>query len=267
MTDAEVAIAVAGAGAEVVRARFGGPLQRLDKGGGDFATSADIEAERAMVAVLREARPNDAVLGEESGRSGGGGLERTWLLDPLCGTLNYAARMRVAAVNVALRDGERFPAAAVADPFNHEIYWTDGSSAFVRSTGRDARLAPNASSALVDLNLDPPFPNGAAFRVVHLAGDERFVAAFRPRVVSSSMALAWVATGQRAAYVTDGDVRDSVHFAAGVALCLSSGCVVTDLHGSPPGLGATGLLAAADARTHERLLAMVGTLWRADVAR
>jgi myo-inositol-1(or 4)-monophosphatase len=263
MTDAEVAIVVAGAGAEVVRARFGGILQRLDKGAGDFATDADIDAERAMLAVLRTERPHDGILGEESGRSGGAGVMRTWLLDPLCGTLNYAVRMRVAAVNVALRDGERFPAAAVADPFNHDTYWGDGSSAFVRSSGRDARLAPDARSALVDLNLDPPFPNGAAFRVVDLAGDGRFVAAFRPRVVSSSLALAWVATGQRAAYVTDGDVRDSVHFAAGVALCQSAGCVVTDLHGSPPGRGQTGLLAAADAATHASLLAMVGARWRA----
>lgn len=70
MNDVELAIAVAGAGAEVVARRFGTAAQRIDKGGGDFATSVDLESEAAMLAVLRRERPEDAVLGEELGRSG-----------------------------------------------------------------------------------------------------------------------------------------------------------------------------------------------------
>jgi myo-inositol-1(or 4)-monophosphatase len=34
-----------------------------------FATNADIEAENAMLALLRQERPSDAILGEESGRT------------------------------------------------------------------------------------------------------------------------------------------------------------------------------------------------------
>jgi myo-inositol-1(or 4)-monophosphatase len=258
MNDVDVAIAVAEAGAAVVRRCFGTALERLDKGGGDFATNADIEAEQAMLSVLRRERAQDGVLGEESGRSGAVDGGRTWLIDPLCGTLNYAVRMRVAAVNVALRAGNQSLAAAVADPFSDEVYWTDMVSASVRNQGRDALLRPDASSRLVDVNLDPPFPNAPAFKAVTLTADPEFAAAFRPRVVSSSIALAWVATGQRAAYLTDGDLRDSVHFAGGLAICEAAGCVVTDLLGHRWGLGTTGLLAAADAETHAALLAVVG---------
>ncbi len=137
MNDCDIAIAVAEAGAAVVRRYFGTTLQRLEKGAGDFATNADIEAEHAMLAVLQRERPADAILGEESGRSGARSGVRTWLLDPLCGTLNYAVRMRVIAVNVALRSGGRSLAAAVADPFNHELFWADGSAAFLRADGQD----------------------------------------------------------------------------------------------------------------------------------
>jgi myo-inositol-1(or 4)-monophosphatase len=179
------------------------------------------------------------------------------LIDPLCGTLNYAVRMRVAAVNVALRLGGRCIAAAVADPFNHEIFWTDSLSAFVRVDGQDTPLAPSGSSKLVDLNFDPPFPNAPAFKAVMLAADAAFTARFRPRVVSTSVALTWVAAGQRAAYITDGDVRGSVHFAAGLAICEAAGCTVTDLRGRVGGSGATGLVAAADAETHAMLLSLV----------
>ena len=103
MNALDVAIAVAQEGAAVVCRCFGSTLQRLDKGGGDFATNADIEAENAMLALLDRERPEDGILGEETGRTGSDAGSRTWLVDPLCGTLNYAARMRMVAVNVALR--------------------------------------------------------------------------------------------------------------------------------------------------------------------
>jgi myo-inositol-1(or 4)-monophosphatase len=179
--------------------------------------------------------------------------------------------MRVAAVNVALRVGKVVRVAAVADPFNDEIFWTDGLSAFVRSNGQDTGdqdtadqdtgLVPSGGSKLVDLNFDPPFPNGLVFKTVTLAADPEFAASFKPRVVSSSIALAWVATGQRAAYVTDGDGRNSVHFAAGLAICEAAGCIVTDLRGRPLGSDATGLLAAADSETHTALLGLVRKCW------
>lgn len=264
MTDCEVAIAVAEAGAGIVRGRFGTALRRLDKGAGDFATNADVEAEKAMIAILRRERPHDGIVGEETGCGGAMESARRWLLDPLCGTLNYAARTRVAGVNAALREGGRSVAAAVADPFGHEVYWADASSAYVRSERHDLPLVPDAGSRLVDLNLDPPFPSAPAFQTAMLAGDPVFTAAFRPRVVSTSIALVWVATGQRAAYVTDGDLRDSVHFTAGVAICEAAGCVVTDLLGHPWGHSPTGLLAAADSATHAALLAIVRNVWRQD---
>jgi myo-inositol-1(or 4)-monophosphatase len=257
MHDCDVAMAVAEVGAAVVRRSFGTMLQHLEKGVGDFATNVDIEAEHAMLAVLHRERPADAVLGEESGRSGAHSGGRTWLLDPLCGTRNYAVRMHVAAVNVALQSGGRCLAAAVADPFNHELFWTDGVAAWARVDGQDTPLTPDGWSQLVDLNCDPPFPHAPAFTAVTLAADAAFAARFRPRVVSTSLALTWVATGQRAAYITDGDMRESVHFAAGLALCEAAGCTVTDLRGHGWERGATGLIAAADAEIHAALVSLV----------
>jgi len=254
--DSDVAVAAAEAGAAVVRSRYGATLARVHKSGGDFATAADIEAEQAILDVIRAARPDDAVLGEESGHTGPA-AERTWLVDPLCGTLNYAARMPLVAVNVALRTGTDTTVAAVADPFAGEVFRTDGGPARVRRDGVDEPLTPSAESGLVDVNLDPPFPNDPAFRAVRLLAHPEFVARFRPRVVSTTLALAWVAAGRRAAYVTDGHLRDSVHFAAGIALCRAAGCVVTGIHGQPLHTGAGGLLVAADHDTHRALLALV----------
>ncbi|MFI6861999.1 inositol monophosphatase family protein [Streptomyces sp. NPDC050421] len=255
--DAQLAIQAAQAGAAVVRDMYGTSLPRTEKSGGDFATAADLAAEEAILDVLRTARPDDAVTAEESGHTGPGGARRRWLVDPLCGTLNYAVRNMLVAVNVALRVGPAVTAAASADPFSGEVFWTDGARARVRKDGVDEALSPSSGSYLVDLNLDPQFPNAPAFRAVELLAAPEFAERFRPRVVSTTLAVAWVAAGRRAAYITDGDLRDSVHFAAGIALCEAAGCVVTDLRGLPPHSGAGGLIAAADRETHETLLDMV----------
>lgn len=68
---------------------------------------------------------------------------------------------------------------------------------------------------------------------------------------------AWVAAGRRAGYVTEGDLRDSVHFAAGIALCQAAGCIVAGLHGQPLHTGVGGLVAAADQDTHTALIRII----------
>jgi myo-inositol-1(or 4)-monophosphatase len=253
--DAEVAIAGARAGADVVRNMYGQRLTRIDKGAGDFATAADVEAEEMILDVIRAARPDDAVLGEEGGQQGAADAVRQWLVDPLCGTLNYAVGNMLVAVNVALRDG----AAAVADPFNGEVFFTDGKTAWVRHDGADdALLTPTPATRLVDVNLDPPFPSAPGFRAVDLLAHPEFIERFRPRVVSTTLALAWVAAGKRAAYVTDGgDLSRSVHFAAGIALCRAAGCIVTRIDGAPIGEAGRGLVVAADDETHRLLMSMI----------
>jgi myo-inositol-1(or 4)-monophosphatase len=255
MKDAELAVAAVGAAAQVVRSHYGRPVERFAKSPTDFATEADLEAERAIVAVLRAHRPDDAVLGEEGGHSGPAGADRTWLVDPLCGTLNFAVQTPLIAVNVALRAAGVVTAAASADPVAGEVFWADPDGAWLRSDGADSPLIPSAASALVDVNLDAVNPEPGRFRPADLLGHPDFRARYGGRVLSTTLALVWVAAGRRAAYVTDGRFADNVHFASGIAICRAAGCVVTDLRGEPvDSPGGSGLLVAADDETHRRLL-------------
>lgn len=256
--DSAVAIAAATAGAAVVREMYGTDLSHFDKSPTDFATEADLASEKAIRETIATYRPDDAFEGEETGRTGNS--ERRWLVDPLCGTLNYAAQTPLAAVNVALVTPDGVQAAVSADPISKEIFWTDGVStgsttgAWLRQGGGDTALSPTPRTRLVDIQsdgpLDRPFVGG------QLVADPRLRAEFGPRVMSSTLAVAWVAAGRRAAYVTDGHLEGSVHFTAGIALCQAAGCVVTDLNGDPIHTG-RGMIAAADAATHRKLLDLV----------
>lgn len=53
LSDVDVAIAPARAGAAVVQSRYGTKLERIEKSSLDFATDADVEAQRAILDVLR----------------------------------------------------------------------------------------------------------------------------------------------------------------------------------------------------------------------
>lgn len=89
-SDLDVALAAAAAGASAVRAAYGAALIKHGKSGTDFATDADIDAERAILDVITGARPRDAVDGEELGRGGNARSSRRWLVDPLCGRCPHA---------------------------------------------------------------------------------------------------------------------------------------------------------------------------------
>ncbi len=253
-SDPEIAISAAEAGASVVLAKYGGILVRHDKSPTDFATDADLEAERQIVETIRAARPADAVEGEEYGSTGDSPAARRWLVDPLCGTVNFAAQTPLFSVNVALVDHDETVAAAVVQPLSRETFWTDGVSAWVRRAGMDSPAVPSSDSRLVDINIDGPADGG--FLGPQLLADHALRAAFGLRVSSTTLPVAWVAVGRRAAYVTDGDLRGSVHFTAGLALTRAAGCVITDLRGQPLHTGA-GAIVASDHEVHATLLTIV----------
>ena len=250
-SDLQVALAAAEAGAAVLRSMYGTELEHTAKSATDFATAADVAAERAILEVISTARPDDAVVGEELGETAGRSADRRWFVDPLCGTLNFAATTPTFCVNVALRVAGSTTVAVVAHPPTGEVYWADGDSFGI--LGREQPLVETRTRT-VDINADGPLDR--PFVGAQLAADPALRATFSPRIESTTLALAWVATGQRLGYVTDGHHGDSVHFAAGVALCRAAGCTITDSDGRPVFDGA-GIVAAADPATHRTLLDLV----------
>jgi myo-inositol-1(or 4)-monophosphatase len=261
LNDGAIALLAAEAGAAVVRRMYRTPVAHHLKIGTDFATDADLEAETAIRAVLSEHRPGDAQLGEEHGASGPDS-HRRWLVDPLCGTRNFGAGLPLMSTNVALSESGEVTAAASAECVGEETYWTDGTRAWVRREGADALLRPDVANLMVAFNLE--VDAAGRRRASDVMADPAFFETYQPRITSTTLALAWVAAGRHAAYVTEGDLRDNVHFAPGVGLCRAAGCVVTDLDGGPVDTGAAparpgrgGLIAAGDVATHAALLALM----------
>src|SRR5262245_38386078 len=153
LTDGQVALLAAEAGAAVVRRMYRTDVAHHLKVGTDFATDADLEAETAIRTILSEHRPDDAQLGEEHGASGPDSARR-WLIDPLCGTRNFGAGLPLMSTNVALAEEHEVTAAASGECIGDETYWTDGRSAWVRRAGADTVLSPDTGNLMVAFNLE-----------------------------------------------------------------------------------------------------------------
>lgn len=108
-------------------------------GGFDPVTIADRAAEEAMRAVLAERRPQDAILGEEFGRSDGtSGL--TWVLDPIDGTRGFLSGTPTWGTLIAV-GGQDGPVLGIVDqPYTGER--------FVGGLGRADWIGPHGGGAL-----------------------------------------------------------------------------------------------------------------------
>jgi fructose-1,6-bisphosphatase/inositol monophosphatase family enzyme len=125
LSDAELAAALVGeAGRLAARMRERGLTGEEKTSVSDLVTAADRAAEEFVVAVLRRARPDDGILGEEGAdqesRSG-----RTWVIDPVDGTYNFVSGLQYWCSAVALHGGDGPIVGAVHQPSAGEI-WLGG---------------------------------------------------------------------------------------------------------------------------------------------
>ncbi|AWB27217.1 inositol monophosphatase family protein [Halococcoides cellulosivorans] len=109
---ARVADAAVGAASPYLADRFGDDLD-ADYSAGDVTTDADREAERLILDIVRERRPDDPISAEESGEHPGSGSIR-WVVDPLDGTNNFTVGLPTFGSAVtAVEDGQ--PRATAVD--------------------------------------------------------------------------------------------------------------------------------------------------------
>ncbi len=117
-----LAIQVAREAGEVVRQGFG-RVQRLDfKGAVNPITETDTAAEALILARLRAAFPDHAILGEETGGSPWNVPGPIWLVDPLDGTNNFAHGFPHFCVSIGLMIAGELQAGVVYDPLRDELF-------------------------------------------------------------------------------------------------------------------------------------------------
>ncbi|WP_082659971.1 inositol monophosphatase family protein [Aureimonas sp. AU40] len=180
-------------------------FRRLDsltvrsKGLQDMASEADLDVETMIRERIAQAFPEDAFLGEETGRTEFGGEQGIWVVDPIDGTQPFVSGMSSWCVSIAFVQGGRNRMGFVYAPAREELF-TGGDGHPATLNGRPIRVKSAASvkEGLVAAGYSTRLP------------PERFLPAFERllkaggmfyRDGSGALSLAYLAAGRLVGYV------------------------------------------------------------------
>jgi myo-inositol-1(or 4)-monophosphatase len=120
----EVAIRAAREGGRVALEYLGNPLHIRLKGRRDLGLGSAERVQDAILKVLRTELPDEAVLAEEGPDDEPLPIdaEKLWIVDPICGSINYYQRLPMYAVCLGFREGSSFRVGVVYDPSRDELF-------------------------------------------------------------------------------------------------------------------------------------------------
>jgi myo-inositol-1(or 4)-monophosphatase len=163
----------------------------------DVVTAADHAAEEMLVARLLVERPEDGIVGEEGASVTG---RRTWFLDPIDGTYNYASGLPTWCSAAALTDGTDLLVGAIYHPAEDEL-WLGGVGQPATANGRPLEPLPDRPLSEVSVasylhpgSLHDEDVREPLLQVMRAAATVRMLG-------SGSVELAAVAAGRIGAYV------------------------------------------------------------------
>ncbi|GAA1820331.1 inositol monophosphatase family protein [Luedemannella flava] len=231
----DLAVSVAREAAGLVRARRAAGIGHVATKSTetDVVTSADRAAERLITDRIRQARPADRILGEESGTHAGDSPV-TWVVDPIDGTVNYVYGLGHYGVSIAARVADVTVAGVVRD-IDSGAEWRA-----VRGGGAwrdDRRLT---GSEVTDLGV-ALVATGFGYQPDRRARQGAVVGGLLPhirdirRFGSAALDLCLAAEGLVDAFYETG--LNMWDYAAGGIVAEEAGLRVTGLSGEPAGAG------------------------------
>ena len=196
----------------------------------DVVTEMDRSAERLIVNLIKETRPDDSVLGEE-GSADTGTTRVRWLVDPIDGTVNYLYGLPGWSVSIGIEVDGDLAVGVVAVPTFGETYTAVlGEGAYRDDERIRCNRPPDLGYALAG--------TGFGYEVARRAHQADVVRGLLPRVRdirrfgSCAADLCAVAGGRLDAYYERGP--QPWDLAAGVLIAREAGARVEGLRGSPP---------------------------------
>lgn len=170
------------------------------KGHQDLVSEADRDVETFIRAALREAYPDDGIVGEEHAPTRGtSGFD--WVLDPIDGTANFVRGIPAWTVVIAGAMDGRTDVAVIHEPCTGETFHGHrGGGAFLN--GRPMRVS--SLSSLGEGSVGTGFSNRREARnIVPFIDDLVQQGGVFYRNASGALMLAYVASGRLLAYVEE----------------------------------------------------------------
>lgn len=257
-------VAIARGAGEIILRHFAAriPISARKTTRSDVVTAADTETEAYIVRELQARFPTHHIVGEEGGGQGAPAARADyhWFVDPIDGTVNFAAKLPHFCTSIALATADRQPLLGVVhDPTRGEIFTSvRGGGAHLNGVALHVTDTANLNDAVVSTgfpydkhtNPDNNLREWTAF-LKHIRGERRLGAA--------ALDLAYVAAGRLDGY-WEKDLKpyDAL---AGMLLVREAGGTVTDYAGDPtPQRLDRGRYVASNGHLHAAMLGVLATV-------
>ncbi len=201
------------------------PLEVMDKGDLDTLTNIDLAIEETLIAEIKESFSTDNIISEEFNPEGKV-LGRTWVIDPIDGTVNFSRGGTNFGIQIALFDNDEVVLSYIYFPrYNDEYYAIRGQGAYFNNKRILHKLTPVSHTIMSfsDFFLDNAYD--IAFQ------EKLFVAlknkVFRTRILgSSAIDFAALAVGTTDALIMR--TNNIWDLAPGYLLVKEAGCTVVN---------------------------------------
>jgi myo-inositol-1(or 4)-monophosphatase len=199
-----------------------------------YLAEADIRIHDFVTSEIRDQFPDDQILSEEGDSDevpliGKG--SHLWILDPICGSMNFVRGLPVFACSLCVLDEDGVLFAGIYDPNRAELFFSDRSVATLNGKKISVSDTASLSDALVALNCNQSDWKSKEPKL------QTLVSAFCPPVTrrihifeSANLELAYVACGRLDAYLNPADKVWDI--AGGSLMVTSAGGSVRILNGS-----------------------------------
>lgn len=217
-------------------------LEILDKGRQDIVTGRDFEMERFIKKELLSHFPGDRFMGEEENHFE---LDehRTWVCDPIDGTVNYTMGIPYYGVQIALMESYEPIFCLIALPELNQVYHAiKGEGAFVNNQRISLDSLKALKSVIVTFgDFSKSNPGSRNFQIK--AMEALMERSMRIRIQgASSVDFAFVASGKNGCHILFS--KNIWELAPGRMLAESAGCVTGTIQGELYGFEGEGLIIA-----------------------
>lgn len=232
----------------------------MGKGRQDIVTGLDYAMEREIKRQLHEMFPNDRFIGEEENQ-GTPGPERTWVCDPIDGTVNFVMELPYFGVTLALLENTVPVFSLIHLPKLDETYMAmRGKGAYLNGTRLVSHPDRQLAQSIVtfgDFSKSNPTSRPFQIRAMQNLMEE----ALRVRIQgASSVDFAFLAAGRNGCHILfSSSVWEVV---PGTLMAEEAGCAMTSLSGQSYGFQRNAWVFAVNPTLLDQVTRALDSCWR-----
>ncbi len=213
---------------KIIEGYFGKNLKKRIKKNDEsnFATTADLEAEKLILGIIKDNFFDHNFIAEESGVKNNNS-DYTWVIDPLDGTTAFTVGWPTFSVSIGLLKNNKPFLGVIYQVMTKDLYWAQqGKGAFLNGKKINVSTTEQLKDAAIGVDFAHRSSRAAKVKKYVIPLSEKVAYPFS--MCSDALVFAMVGGGKLDGFANEDNIWDCI---AGVLIIIEAGGKVTDTKG------------------------------------